>query len=168
MATGDSDTIPTRVLMRGPATFLLAAFLLALSTAIAYVRNIAAPDRLRWLNIEKDFVGIETLLSSIVSFLAGTGAGAFFNKSRSAKQTWGFYAPGPVDMDAINALNLPGKSIGSLWNDCRYFVSSKQRLTVWLVKYTVPFGIFWVRRGGRRQGLSNCFFLTRFNPLLQL
>ena len=87
MATGDSDTIPTRVLMRGPATFLLAAFLLALSTAIAYVRNIAAPEHLRWLNIEKDFVGTETLLSSIVSFLAGTGAGAFFNKPRSAKQT---------------------------------------------------------------------------------
>ena len=87
MVTGDSDTITTRVLIWGLAIFLSVAFLLVLSIAIAYVWNIVAPDHLRWLNIEKDFVRIETLFSSIVSFLTGIGVGAFFNKSRSAKQT---------------------------------------------------------------------------------
>lgn len=69
------------------ATFLLVLFLLVLSIAVAYVWNIVAHDHLRWLNIEKDFVRIEILFSSIVSFLAGIAVGAFFNKSRNAKQT---------------------------------------------------------------------------------
>ena len=62
--------VVSRLLMREPVTFLLVVFLSVLSIALAYVWNIVVPDHLRWLNIEKDFVRIETLFSSIVGFLS--------------------------------------------------------------------------------------------------